>query len=55
MKKRITLVLLIGLLCALCLCAAAEEEKPEIFTSGDYEYTLLEDGTAKTTKYKGKA
>ena len=55
MKKRIAFVLLMGLLCALCLCVMAEEAKAETFTSGDYKYTLLEDGTAKITEYKGKA
>ena len=43
------------LLCALCLSAGAEENKPEEFTSGDYQYILLEDGTAEIKKYSGKA
>ncbi len=35
--------------------ALAEEPGREIFTSGDYTYALLEDGTAEIVKYQGKA
>ena len=53
MKKLVFALAL--LLCALCLGAGAEENKPEEFTSGDYQYILLEDGTAEIKKYSGKA
>ena len=44
MKK--FLVFLIMLMAAVLLtCALAEEDQPQ-YTSGDYEYILLEDGTA---------
>jgi len=33
--------------------AVAEEER-EIFTDGEYQYALLDDGTAEITKYSGK-
>lgn len=49
--------LILALLLCLCLCPAARAEgetpAPEVFTCGDYEYILLEDGTAQITKYKG--
>ena len=53
MKKLVFALAL--LLCALCLGAGAEENKPEEFTSGDYQYILLEDGTAEIKKYSGNA
>ena len=51
MKK--LLVLLALTLLALSLFAFAEE--PETFSSGDFDYVLLPDGTAKITTYNGKA
>ena len=51
MKK--LLVLLALTLLTLSLFALAEE--PETFTSGDFEYVLLPDGTAEITKYSGNA
>ncbi len=45
--------LILILLASLLLCAAAEEERPE-YTSGNYKYVLLEDGTAEITDYYGK-
>ena len=53
MKKTLWLSLLLAL-CLLCVCAAAEETQREIFTSGDYQYALLEDGTAEIVEYNGK-
>ena len=48
--------LLIALLLAvLCLFACAAAEEPVEYTSGDYRYVLLEDGTAKITRYTGTA
>jgi len=55
MKKLIPLLLALLLLLLLSgLPALAEEAAPEGF-SGDYEYTLLDDGTARITKYTGEA
>ncbi len=45
---------LLTLLLVLCLCMAAAE-KPTEYTSGDYKYIVLEDGTAEITDYTGKA
>lgn len=53
MKKY--LVLFIMLMAAVMLTSAAAEEKPTVYTSGDYKYVLLEDGTAEITDYTGKA
>ncbi len=51
MKK--FLVLLIMLIAAVMLtCAAADA--PTVYTSGDFKYTLQEDGTAEITDYTGK-
>ena len=52
MKK---LLLLLLLLLASLLPAAFAEEETVAYTSGDYEYVLLEDGTAQITDYSGKA
>ena len=46
-----TLALALLLCCSVCL---AEEAKPETFTSGDYQYVLLEDGTAEIIAYTGE-
>lgn len=51
MKKLWLLVAL--LLCFVLPCAA--EDNPAEYTSGDYQYVLLEDGTAQITDYTGKA
>lgn len=53
MKK--FLVLFIMLMAAVMLTSAAAAEKPTVYTSGDYKYVLLEDGTAEITDYSGKA
>ena len=55
MKHLIRMLVCVLLLAALYVFAQAEEAEPETFTSGDYEYILLEDGTAEITKYNGKA
>ena len=52
------LSLILALLLCLTLCPAARAEDtpaPEVFTSGDYRYILLEDGTAEITRYYGNA
>ena len=54
MKKCIGLFLFLVLLIVAFVCSA-ETTEPEVFTSGDYKYILLEDGTVKITKYSGKA
>ena len=51
MKKSLFAIMTM-LLLALCACAGAEE--PEQITSGDYVYTLLEDGTAEIVRYSGR-
>lgn len=51
--KKITAVIL-ALACVICLFAACDKQ-PEAkeLTSGDYTYTVLEDGTVKIVKYNG--
>ena len=51
MKK---LWLLVALLFCFALPCVAEEG-PAVYTSGDYQYMLLEDGTAEIKKYIGEA
>ena len=52
--KRWGFLALLILLCALVpVCVA--EEAPQVFTSGDYRYTLLPGGGAEITDYTGKA
>ena len=53
MKKLLALLLCLAL-CLPGLCASAETPEPETFSSGDYQYRVLEDGTAEITRYKGK-
>lgn len=57
MKKLFVLLLCLSLClpCAFSLAEEAGEAVPEILTCGDFEYALLEDGTAEITKYLGKA
>lgn len=52
MKKILTM--LIALLMAATLTCALAEEEPTVHSSGDYQYLLLADGTAKITLYSGK-
>ena len=55
MKNGLAVITILALLvCALG--ASAQEEgsaEPQVFTSGDYEYILLDDGSAEITYYKG--
>lgn len=49
------LLLIVVMLCACWMGAVAEDVERETFTSGDYEYALLDDGTVEITGYNGKA
>ena len=49
--KKVSLFILLLLACLLP--AAFAEEETVACTSGDYEYVLLEDGTAQITDYTG--
>jgi len=44
-----------ALLAALCLLTCAAADEPVEYQSGDYQYILLEDGTAEITDYTGTA
>lgn len=50
MKKMLLFLLTFALLLSQITATCAEEE-PEVFTSGDFTYALLEDGSAKILKY----
>ena len=50
MKK---LLMIFAILAACMFASSIAEDKPVVYTFGDYQYTLLEDGTAKITSYKG--
>ena len=54
MKKPICVLLVLLLVMQTGICVCAEEEPQETYTSGDYEYSLLEDGTVEIVKYKGR-
>lgn len=51
--KKMLVVLLSVLMALLMTCAWAEEAEPTVYTSGDWEYVLLEDGTAEIAGYTG--
>ena len=53
MKKLIALLGTI-VLCLLTASALSESTEQEIPTSIEYEYTLLENGTAEITRYTGE-
>ena len=58
MKKLFALLLCLALCAGLFTAGApafAEEAERESFTSGDFEYALLDDGSAEITKYGGNA
>lgn len=50
MKKVLSVILVIAALLTV-FCSCSKESKP--VTSGDYTYVVLEDNTAKITKYNG--
>lgn len=54
-KHFCSILLVLVLLCTCLTGTVAEEEEREIFTDGDYEYALLDDGTVEITKYTGEA
>ncbi len=54
MKKCLAFLLICSLMVSAFLYAVAEEQKPEVYTSGDWEYILLEDGTAEIKEYNNK-
>ena len=53
-KWFVSLLMVVVMMCACWTGAGAENER-KTFTSGDYEYALLDDGTVEITKYNGKA
>ena len=53
-KWFVSLLMVVVMMCACWTGAVADEER-KTFTSGDYEYALLDDGTVEITDYKGKA
>ena len=55
MKKIAVLSFVLLLTLACCTWVAAEETEKTEITSGDYTYIVLDDGTAKITRYFGKA
>ena len=56
MEKKwfVALLMVVVMMCACWTGAVADDER-ETFTSGDYEYALLDDGTIEITKYNGSA
>lgn len=50
MKKALSIILVIAALLTV-FCSCSKESKP--IESGDYTYVILEDNTAKITKYNG--
>lgn len=53
--KKVLVALLSVLMALLVTCAWAEEAaEPTVYTSGDYQYVLLEDGTAEISRYSGR-
>ena len=53
-KCFLALLMVVVMMCA-CWTGAVAEDECETFTSGDYEYALLDDGTIEITKYNGSA
>ena len=54
-KWFVSLLMVVVMMCACWTGVLAEDEERETFTSGDYEYALLDDGTIEITKYNGSA
>ena len=54
-KWFVSLLMVVVMMCACWTGVLAEDEERETFTSGDYEYALLDDGTVEITKYNGSA
>ena len=53
-KWFVALLMVVVMVCACWTGAVADEER-KTFTSGDYQYALLDDGTIEITKYNGSA
>ena len=53
-KWFVSLLMVVVMMCA-CWTGAGADEKRKTFTSGDYEYALLDDGTVEITNYSGYA
>lgn len=54
MKKIISVILALAcIMCVFASCGDEAEKEPQVLTSGDYSYVVLEDGTVKITKYNG--
>lgn len=49
------LLMVVVMVCACWTGVLAEDVERETFTSGDYEYALLDDGTVEITGYSGSA
>ena len=56
MEKKwfVALLMVVVMMCACWTGAVADEER-KTFTSGDYQYALLDDGTVEIAGYNGKA
>ena len=57
MEKKcfVALLMVVVMMCACWTGVLAEDVEREAFTSGDYEYALLDDGTVEITGYNEKA
>ena len=57
MEKKcfVALLMVVVMMCACWTGVLAEDVAREAFTSGEYEYALLDDGTVEITGYNGKA
>lgn len=53
LTKTVSALLTAVMLMSIVLCAPFTVSAAEKFTSGDYEYTILDDDRAEITKYKG--
>ena len=54
-KWFVALLMVVVMMCACWTGVLAEDVERETFTSGDYEYALLDDGTIEITTYYGSA
>ena len=54
MEKKcfVALLMVVVMMCA-CRSGAVADEERKTFTSGDYQYALLDDGTVEFTNYIG--
>ncbi|MEI3427305.1 MAG: hypothetical protein V8R10_11940 [Christensenellales bacterium] len=57
MEKKcfVALLMVVVMMCACWTGVLAEDVEREAFTSGEYEYALLDDGTVEITGYSGDA